>query len=248
MEEKSSRISGFYKLSVKERLEKVAGFAGLKEDEKKLFLEEGKVVCGVDTETVDRMIENVIGVFELPLGIATNFVINGKDYLIPMAAEESSVVAAASNAARIARVKGGFRASTTDPVMIGQIQLLKIEDMNSAVDAVNREKKKLLEVANAQDKTLVSFGGGARDINVRILGEGSEKMMVLHLLVDVRDAMGANAVNTMCEALAPIVEDITGGEARLKILSNLADKRLAKAEAVFDKDTIGGEKVVDAFL
>lgn len=248
MEEKLSRISGFYKLSVKERLEKVADFAGLKEDEKKLFLEEGKVVCGVDTEIADRMIENVIGVFELPLGIATNFVINGKDYLIPMAIEESSVVAAASNAARIARVRGGFRASTTDPVMIGQIQLLKIEDMDSAVDAINREKKRLLEVANAQDKTLVSFGGGARDIEVRILGEGNEKMMVLHLLVDVRDAMGANAVNTMCEALAPIVEEITGGKTRLKILSNLADKRLAKAEAVFDKDTIGGEKVVDAFL
>ncbi|HEC86771.1 MAG TPA: hydroxymethylglutaryl-CoA reductase, degradative, partial [Thermoplasmatales archaeon] len=151
-------------------------------------------------------------------------------------------------AARIARVRGGFRASTTDPVMIGQIQLLQIEDMDSAVDAINREQKRLLEVANAQDKTLVSFGGGARDIEVRILGEGNEKMMVLHLLVDVRDAMGANAVNTMCEALAPIVEEITGGKTRLKILSNLADKRLAKAEAVFDKDTIGGEKVVDAFL
>jgi len=248
MEKKSSRISGFYKLPVAERLEKVADFADLNDEEKKIFLRNGDVALGIDTEIADRMIENVIGVFELPLGIATNFVINGREYLIPMAIEESSVVAAASNAARIARVKGGFHASTTDPVMIGQIQLLNVEDFEKAADTVRKEKKKLLEVANAQDKTLVSFGGGARDIEVKVLGKGKERMLILHLLVDVRDAMGANAVNTMCEALAPIVEEITGGKARLKILSNLADKRLARAEAVFDKETIGGDEVVDAFL
>ncbi|HDD56925.1 MAG TPA: hydroxymethylglutaryl-CoA reductase, degradative, partial [Thermoplasmatales archaeon] len=246
--DKSSRISGFYKLPVTERLEKVAEFAGLTDEERKTFIRDGKIALGIDTEIADRMIENVIGIFELPLGIATNFLINGKDYLVPMAIEESSVVAAASNAARIARVKGGFHATTTEPLMIGQIQVLKIKDIDTAINAINREKKRLLEVANAQDKTLVSFGGGARDIEIRIVGDSKEKMMILHLLVDVRDAMGANAVNTMCEALAPIVEDITEGKARLKILSNLADRRLARAEAIFDKKTMGGEDVVDAFL
>ena len=246
--DKSSRISGFYKLPVTERLEKVAEFAGLTDEERKIFIRDGKIALGIDAEIADRMIENVIGIFELPLGIATNFLINGKDYLVPMAIEESSVVAAASNAARIARAKGGFHATTTEPLMIGQIQVLKIKDIDTAINAINREKKRLLEVANAQDKTLVSFGGGARDIEIRIVGDSKEKMMILHLLVDVRDAMGANAVNTMCEALAPIVEDITEGKARLKILSNLADRRLARAEAIFDKKTMGGEDVVDAFL
>ena len=246
--DKSSRISGFYKLPVTERLEKVAEFVGLTDEERKTFIRDGKIALGIDAEIADRMIENVIGIFELPLGIATNFLINGKDYLVPMVIEESSVVAAASNAARIARVKGGFHATTTEPLMIGQIQVLKIKNIDTAINAINREKKRLLEVANAQDKTLVSFGGGARDIEIRIVGDSKEKMMILHLLVDVRDAMGANAVNTMCEALAPLVEEVTGGKSRLKILSNLADRRLARAEAVFDKETIGGEKAVDAFL
>ncbi|HEB37817.1 MAG TPA: 3-hydroxy-3-methylglutaryl-CoA reductase, partial [Thermoplasmatales archaeon] len=183
--DKSSRISGFYKLPVTERLEKVAEFAGLTDEERKIFIRDGKIALGIDAEIADRMIENVIGIFELPLGIATNFLINGKDYLIPMTIEESSVVAAASNAARIARVKGGFHATTTEPLMIGQIQVLKIKDIDTAVNAINREKKRLLEVANAQDKTLVSFGGGARDIEIRIVGDSKEKMMILHLLVDV---------------------------------------------------------------
>jgi hydroxymethylglutaryl-CoA reductase len=165
-----------------------------------------------------------------------------------MATEESSVVAAASNAAKIARVKGGFIAESSMPLMIGQIQILDIPDMVSASQEILSHKKKILEIANAQDKILIDLRGGARDIEVRILDSPLGKMMVVHLIVDVRDAMGANVVNTMCEALAPLIEELTGGRVRLKILTNLADKRIAKAKAVFDKETMGGEHIVNAFL
>jgi len=238
----SSKISGFYKLPVEERVAFVKKFAGLTEEEASLF---SKML---DVETADRMIENVLGTFDLPIGVAVNFLINGRDYIIPMAIEESSVVAAASNAAKMARVKGGFQAEATEPLMIGQIQLLGIEDTDEAIKKIMSHKKEILDVANAQDKILVGLGGGAKDLETRVLDSPLGKMIITHLIVDVRDAMGANAVNTMVEALAPILEDLTGGKARLKILSNLADKRLAKAKAVFDKKTIGGEEVVDAFL
>ena len=165
-----------------------------------------------------------------------------------MATEESSVVAAASNAAKIARIKGGFKTVCTDPLMIGQIQILHMDDVAGAAKKIISKKKEILHLANEQDKVLVKFGGGAKDIEVRILDSPLGKMIVTHLIVDVRDAMGANAVNTMCEALAPMLEEITSGKVRLKILSNLADKRIVKAKAVFDKDKMGGEHVVDAFL
>ena len=242
--EKSSRMSGFYRLEMEERLNKVADFSGLSEEEKNLFLKNGELSLAIDKSIADRMIENVIGIFELPLGIATNFRINGKDYLIPMAIEETSVVAAASNAARIARVRGGFTAWASEPLMIGQIQVLRIKDREGALRSIQENKVKILELANAQDKVLVNLGGGAKDIEVRFLDD----MMVLHLLVDVRDAMGANVVNTMCEAVAPMIEELTGGKVRLRIVSNLADKRLAGARAVFDRDAMGGEDVVNAFL
>ena len=199
-------------------------------------------------EVADRMIENALGTFELPLGVAVNFLINGKDYLIPMATEESSVVAAASNAAKIARGKGGFKTECSKPLMIGQIQILDVKDIAGAAQKIMDHKKEILRLANAQDKILVDLGGGAKDLEVRILNSPIGKMIVVHLIVDVRDAMGANAVNTMCEALAPSLEEVTGGKVRLKILSNLADKRIFKAKAVFDKETMGGEHVVDAFL
>ncbi len=246
MSQKSSRIPGFYKLTVEERLEKVSQFAELNEEEKLCFLKNGDLSLAIDKEIADRMIENVIGIYELPLGIATNFLINGKDYLIPMAIEETSVVAAASNAARIARVRGGFEAEASDQVMIGQVQLLHVPDIEKAINNILKARENLLEVANRQDKVLVSLGGGAKDIEIRKLGEN--EMLVVHLLVDVKDAMGANAVNTMVEAIAPLLEEITGGKARLKIISNLADRRLARARAVFDKEAMGGEDVVDAFL
>ena len=240
--EKTSQISGFYKLPIEKRVEFVKKFSDLNEEETKLFSS-----C-LEMDTADRMIENVLGTFEFPLGIAINFLINGKDYLIPMAIEESSVVAAASNAAKIARIKGGFKTECTDPLMIGQIQILHIKDVVKAAQKILSKKKEILHLANEQDKVLLKFGGGAKDLEVRILDSPIGKMIVTHLIVDVRDAMGANAVNTMCEALAPMFEELTDGKVRLKILSNLADKRIAKAKAVFDKEKMGGEHVVDAFL
>ena len=244
MSQKSSRIPGFYKLTVEERLERVSQFAELNEEEKLCFLRDGNLSLAIDKDTADRMIENVIGIYELPLGIATNFLINGKDYLIPMAIEETSVVAAASNAAKIARVRGGFEAEASDQIMIGQIQLLHIQDLDKAIKEILKSREEILNLANQQDKVLVSLGGGAKDIEIRKVDD----MLVVHLLVDVKDAMGANAVNTMVEAVAPLLEEITGGKARLKIISNLADRRIARARAVFDKKAMGGEDVVDAFL
>lgn len=242
MANKTSQISGFYKLSMEDRIKFVKEFADLNEEEVKLFSS-----C-LDKGIADRMIENVVGTFELPLGIAVNFLINGKDYIIPMAIEETSVVAAASNAAKIARVKGGFRAECSKSLMIGQIQLLGFSDALDASKKIMKHKKDLLKIANEQDKILTNLGGGAEDIEVRILNSPIGKMIVVHLIVNVLDAMGANAVNTMCEALAPVIEDITGGYTRLKIISNLAERRIARATAVFDKEKMGGEKVVDAFL
>jgi len=240
--EKTSVVSGFYKLPIEKRREFVTHFANLSEDDAKIFSS-----C-LDLATADRMIENVLGTFELPLGLAVNFLINGKDYIIPMATEESSVVAAASNAAKIARIKGGFSTTCSEPLMIGQLQLLHIGDVVTAAQEILKHKEQLLILANSQDKILVDLGGGARDLEVRILDSPLGTMIVTHLIVDVRDAMGANAVNTMCEALAPMLEEISGGKVRLKILSNLADKRLVKATAVFDKEKMGGDRVVDAFL
>ena len=241
-EGKSSLVSGFYKLPIDQRVEFVKNFSGLNDEETKLFTS-----C-LDMKIADKMIENVLGTFELPLGIAVNFLINGKDYLIPMAIEESSVVAAASNAAKIAREKGGFKTECTDPLMIGQIQILNIKDVVDSANKILKKKKEILFLANEQDKILVKFGGGAKDLEVRILDSPLGKMIVVHLIVDVRDAMGANAVNTMCEALSPMLEEISGGKVRLRILSNLADKRIVKAKAVFDKEKMGGEHNVDAFL
>ena len=227
---KSSQISGFYKMPIKERIKLIKEYSELNEEETKLFTS-----C-LDMGIADRMIENVLGTFEIPLGIAVNFQVNGKDYLVPMAIEESSVVAAASNAAKIARINGGFKTECTDPLMIGQIQILHIDDVPGAAQKLMGSKKEILKLANEQDKVLVKFGGGAKDIEVRILDSPLGKMIVVHLIVDVRDAMGANAVNTMCEALTPMIEKITGGKVRLRILSNLADKRIVKAKAIFDKE------------
>ena len=241
-DKKSSQISGFYKKSIEERVEFIKSYSELTDEETKLFS------SILDLEIADRMVENVLGTFDLPLGVALNFKIDGKDYIIPMATEESSVIAASSNAAKIARIHGGFTTQCSQPLMIGQMQLLKMDDVVGAAQKIMDHKKELLNLANAQDKVLVDFGGGAKDIEVRILDSPLGKMIVTHLIVDVRDAMGANAVNTMCEALAPMLEEITGGKVRLKILSNLADKRIVKAKAIFDKEKIGGEQVVDAFL
>ncbi len=242
--EKTSRITGFYKLSLEERLRIVAEFADLTEEECTLLRNSGSL----ELSLADRMIENVIGVMHIPLGVALNFLINGRDYIVPMAIEEPSVVAAASNAAKIARVKGGFQASTTPPVMIGQIQLVKVPDPHGAKYSILTHKEEILSKANEQDPVLVKLGGGARDLEVRVIESDLEPMVITHLLVDVRDAMGANAVNTMVEAVAPLIEKLTGGRVYLRIVSNLAVYRLARARAVFDKEALGGEDVIEGIL
>lgn len=244
MTEKSSAISGFYKLSLPDRIKKLKQFVDLTTDEVSLL----EAFGALDALTADRMIENVVGTLPLPLGLATNFKINNRDYLVPMALEEPSVVAAASNAARMARITGGFTANTTDPIMIGQIQVADIPDAEVGQKKLLENKQNLLKVANAQDPILVKVGGGACDLQVRQLETTMGPMLVVHLLVDTRDAMGANAVNTMCEALAPLVEDITKGRVYLRILSNLAELRLARAEAVFPKKTLGGTDGVEGVL
>jgi hydroxymethylglutaryl-CoA reductase len=244
METKSSRISGFYKMSPEERLEKVVENCGLTEED--LVALRDYEAAGVGL--ADRMIENAIGTIQIPLGIAANFVINGKDRLIPMATEEPSVVAAASNAARLARETGGFFTSNSGTIMRAQIQATGVSDPEGAKARLFEAKEDLLELANEQDPMLVRLGGGARDIEVHVLRSGLGPMVVTHLIVDVKDAMGANAVNTMAEALAPTVEAITGGRVYLRILSNLADLRLARARTVISKDSLGGEEEVDGFL
>jgi hydroxymethylglutaryl-CoA reductase len=194
------------------------------------------------------MVENVIGSIPVTLGIATNFLVNGKDVLVPMATEEPSVIAAASNAAKIARESGGFKATSSEPIMIGQIQLTHVQDPEKAKWAIQDKKSELLELANSKDPLLIKLGGGARDLEVRIIETGQGTMLILHLLVNCLDAMGANAVNTMAEAISPKIEELTGGKVYLRILSNLAIHRLARAEAVFSKESLGGEDVVNGVL
>ena len=239
-----SNIPGFYKLSPEKRLELVKEYADLTDGEVEALRDTG----GISIDQVDRMIENVVGTMDVPLGIATNFLINGRDYLIPMAIEEPSVIAAASNAAKMARVKGGFRAESSDPLMIGQIQLLGVKDAVKAKEQILGEKEGIITLANRQDPILVKFGGGVKDLEVRVIDTINGPMVITHLIVDCRDAMGANAVNTMAEAVAPMIERITGGRVLLRIISNLAVYRTAKVEAVFAKDAIGGEDVVDAIV
>ena len=241
---KTSQISGFYKLSPKERVQIVKDFAGLTDEEAQTLLSTGSLKL----ELANRMIENVVGAFPLPLGIAVNFLINGRDYLVPMAIDEPSVVAAASYAAKMARAKGGFFTSSTKPIMIGQIQAVNISDPYGAKMAILAAKEKILQKANEQDPMLVSVGGGAKDLDVKVIQANSGPMVITELHVDCRDAMGANAVNTMAEAVAPLIERITHGRVYLRIISNLATKRLARAWTVVAKEELGGEEVVDGII
>ncbi len=241
---RTSQIPGFYKLSPSERVQVVKDFAGLTAEEIKVL----EASASLTLDLADRMIENVVGVFPLPLGVAVNFLINKRDYLIPMAIEEPSVVAAASYAAKMARSKGGFFTSSTQPVMIGQIQAVDVPDPEEAKKAVLAAKKDILEKANEQDPMLVSVGGGAKDLEAKILATTEGSMVITELHVDCRDVMGANAVNTMCEAVAPMIERITRGRVYLRIISNLATKRLARAKTVIAKEAVGGEEVVDGIV
>ena len=239
-----SELQGFYRLSMDERRNFLKKFASLTDEEIKTLATTG----GLPADVADHMIENVVGGYTYPLGIATNFRINGRDYLVPMALEEPSVVAAASNAAKMARVKGGFEVTNTGPVMIGQIQVVDVPEPENAKAKLLERKTDLLKKANDQDPMLVSLGGGAKDLNVKALSTLKGPMVIAELIVNTGDAMGANAVNTMAEAVAPMVEEITGGRVLLRIISNLADRRLVRATAVFDKEAIGGEDVVDGIV
>jgi hydroxymethylglutaryl-CoA reductase len=221
-----SRIPGFYNLSIEERRARLSRGGLLTPEELAALTGES----GLSAEQADHMIENVVGVHALPLGLALNFVVNGREVLVPMAIEEPSVVAGASFMAKLARAGGGFRAHTTEPEMIGQMQILDLPDLHSARLAILEQKERLLQEAAQIDPVLQRLGGGPRDLEVRTI-ESSPlgPFLVLHLIYDVRDAMGANAVNTASERLTPLVESITGGRVHLRILSNLADRRMARA-------------------
>ncbi|MDG6900822.1 MAG: hydroxymethylglutaryl-CoA reductase, degradative [Nitrososphaerota archaeon] len=240
----SSDLQGFYKQPMEKRREILRQFASLTAEEVETISNTG----GLPPDVADHMIENVVGGYTYPLGMATNFRVNGRDYLVPMALEEPSVVAAASNAAKMARVKGGFKVTNTGPVMIGQIQVVNVPKPESARAKLLARKEDILKKANEQDPMLVSLGGGAKDMNAKTLTTLKGPMVIVELIVNTGDAMGANAVNTMAEAVAPMVEEISGGRVFLRIISNLADRRLVKATAVFDKEAVGGEDVVDGIV
>ena len=236
-----SEIPGLYKMDQKARKKAVMEAASLDEAD----------MAGFDPGTasmkvLDGMIENVIGSFSLPIGVATNFRINSRDVLVPMATEEPSVVAAASKAAKIALARGGFKASSHQQVMIGQVQMLDVPDPSRAAKAILSSEREVLELAITKDAVLVKNRGGAKGLTVRVIGSSAGTMLIIHLLVDCRDAMGANAVNTMTEAVAPMLEHLTGGRALLRVISNLAVERISSASAVFPAEELGGPRGVKA--
>ncbi len=221
----NSRLAGFYKLSLEERIAQVAAWANLTPAEVDTLLEQG-----LSAELASQMVENSIGVHGLPLGVATNFQINGRDYLIPMAVEEPSVIAAVSHAAKLIRQGGGFQTEASEPVMIGQIQVLDIPNMDAAIAALEANRQRLMAEADSVSESIVRRGGGSRGIEIRPFPHTpAGPMLVVHLLYDCRDAMGANAINTAVEFIAPSVAELTGGRTNLRILSNLTDRRTATA-------------------
>ena len=241
---RDSSISKFFEKTLKERLGVVADFSQLSQDELKII--EG-ATGGISFEKADNMIENAIGTFSLPLGIATNFRINGKDYLIPMVIEEPSVIAASSKAAKTARIHDGFKAEADESYSIGQIQVVDT-DVQAAIPKIIGASHDILNLANEQSNTLSKLGKGAKEISCKDIETDSGHMLIVELLIDVGDAMGANVTNTMCEAVAPMIEKLSGGKTLLRILSNYSTKRMVRASAVFDKDDIGGEGVVDDMI
>lgn len=245
-----SRLPNFRALTPAQRLAAIADAASLTPEEQQLLARPGAL--GLDR--ADGMIENVIGAFELPLGVAGNFQVNGRDVLVPMAVEEPSVVAAASFMAKLARECGGFETSSSRPLMRAQVQVLGLTDPHGARLALLRERERIVTLANSRDKVLIGLGGGCQDLEVHVFPDTPRgPMIVMHLVVDVRDAMGANTVNTMAEAVAPLVEAITGGSVRLRILSNLADLRLARARVrltpqVLDTKDRSGAEIIEGVL
>ena len=239
-----SSIPKFFEKSHEEKLEIICNFSDLNNDEKSHLK---NATGGLDFEHANKMIENAIGTFSLPLGIATNFKINDKDYLIPMVIEEPSVIAAASKAAKIAKVCGGFTANVEGNISIGQIQVLDV-DIQESISVITSQSQEIIDLANSSSKTLPKLGKGAKEIICKEIKTSSSSMLIVELMIDVGDAMGANVTNTMCETVAPLIEKITGGKTLLRILSNYSTKRMVSASATFDKEAVGGQKVVDDMI
>lgn len=248
----SSRIPGFYKMTVEDRKQYIIDLFNLTEEEANQLLNP----ISLPEETADNMIENVIGTFSLPMGLGLNFKINEKDYVVPMVVEEPSIIASASYIAKIVRDAGGFTTEATERIMIGQIQVVGCPDFDAAKNSILNEKEMLIQAANDAYPSLVARGGGAVDLDVRMLNEGEStysQMLVVHLYVNTCDAMGANIINTMAESLAPVVEHLTSGKVYLRILSNYADRCLAKAKCVIpphllDSEGFSGEEVRDGVV
>lgn len=244
MGNRTSRLSGFHALSPAERLRQVAAFAGLDES----VVAHLGAAGNLPLTQADRMVENVISTMNVPLGVATNFLIDGREVLVPMATEEASVIAAASNGARLCRDTGGIRTSTSGSLMMAQIQALGMPDPWNARSRILERRDEIAAACDAMDPKLVQAGGGFRDLLVRVIDTASGPMVITHIVIDTRDAMGANAVNTMAEALAPKIAEWTGGRVSLRIVTNLADRRLARASAVWPAAAIGGAEVAQAIV
>lgn len=239
-----SAIPKFFEKTRKERLDAIRNFSSLTDEQiKALNLPDG----GITFEHADKMIENAFGTFSLPLGVATNFKINDKDYLVPMAIEEPSVIAAASKAAKLARHNGGFSVTANESYSIGQIQIIGA-DADTAISVIKENTLQILELANSKSNTLSKVGKGAKEISCKKIDTDFESMLIAELLIDVGDAMGANLTNTMCEEVAPLIEKLTGAKTLLRILSNYSTRRMVKATAIFDNKLVGGTEVVDNMI
>jgi len=239
-----SSIPKFFEKSHEEKLDIICNFSDLNDEELNHLK---NATGGLDFEYANKMIENAIGTFSLPLGIATNFKINNMDYLVPMVIEEPSVIAAASKAAKIARVHGGFTAKVDGNISIGQIQVLDV-NVQESISILNSNSNQIIELANSSSKTLPKLGKGAKEIQCKEIKTSTSSMLIVELMIDVGDAMGANVTNTMCETVAPLIEKLTGGKTLLRILSNYSTKRMVSVSATFDKDSVGGEQVVDDMI
>jgi hydroxymethylglutaryl-CoA reductase len=238
----NTEISKFYKLSLDKKWQFLKERAGLTDEDIRIL------TTGLELTAAERMIENVVGMIQVPIGIATNFRINNRDYLVPMAIEEASVVAAASHAAKLALPSGGFTATSSRPVMRGQIQVIDVKNLEEGRRKILDVKKLLITRANLFADLLPSLGGGVLDISSKVVGPPEDSMLIVEFFVDCKDAMGANTVITIAEGISPEIEDITGGKTLLKIISNLATERMAKATITYRADIIGGEKVVDGIV
>ena len=239
-----SSIPKFFEKSHKEKLDIICNFSDLNDDELNHLK---NATGGIDFEHANKMIENAIGTFSLPLGIATNFKINNTDYLVPMVIEEPSVIAAASKAAKIAKLHGGFTAKVDGNISIGQIQVLDV-NIQESISVINSNSNQIIELANSASKTLPKLGKGAKEVQCKEIKTPTSSMLIVELMIDVGDAMGANVTNTMCETVAPLIEKLTGGKTLLRILSNYSTKRMVSVSAIFDKDAVGGEQVVNDMI